>query len=487
MTLGELREGMPCYDSQAGPFLAATEEDRAEARRRLPRFSLGDAAALAEALLAVLGEPSPPQPAAFPTGRPGAQQPPELSLLPAPDAPVQCAHGAPSQGSAVAPSTHQLPVQWPPPPSGTVMPSAATALPRNSLAQQPAQPLPDLTLSSPPNAALLPPPGAPSSILRPSALVPPQQLPGLALPSALMATSLPAAYGGYAHSLPLQPFSQPPGASLGATTGSAAPLSVDSVVGLQTPEAGLMPAGTPSHAAADAAITAAASTAAAPLAESQRAAPEQQASDASAPVKPDVAVKSAAPATAQAPVLQQQSEDAAVPAGDGTAERSSGVPEPLARPAAVSEDRAAALSALDRALGIIPPAGALGSAAPGGFFPATVTVPTAAWLPAPPSPAAFPAVTGFGALGGLHTPGMVAPSQTPPAGPLITASAPVGVPGKSGHDGSAALDAEVRRLRADMAERARLHEERERRMAEVKPCSPHSLIHHPVPHIKHHE
>ena len=44
---------------QAGPFLAPTEEDRAEARRRRPRFTLTDAASLAESVLAALGDPLP--------------------------------------------------------------------------------------------------------------------------------------------------------------------------------------------------------------------------------------------------------------------------------------------------------------------------------------------------------------------------------------------------------------------------------------------
>ena len=101
---------------QAAPFLAPTEEDHAEARRRRPRFTLTDAANLAESLLAVLGDPSPSAPAlaAVPmvlAAPPVAQQTlgqvalppigePVQLLLPAPQLQAHAAVAAPADAAA---------------------------------------------------------------------------------------------------------------------------------------------------------------------------------------------------------------------------------------------------------------------------------------------------------------------------------------------------------------------------------------------------
>ena len=465
--------------AQAGPFLSPTEEDRAEARRRLPRFTLGDAASLAEALLAVLGEEAPqqrladvstgppavrqrlsappplpapnvvaqPVQAATPGGfvsLPGAQGmlPPRL-LLPAPDAVVQSTPPAslPSVGQQHLPGQNLLP-----PPPVTLQPGSA-AMPPPYAGMPAMQPVPGQPLPWSLGPASMPPPSTRPAVAGPlppaPPVLPPPELSSLPLPAPLPGT--------YAGSLPLQQHFARPAALAGSVTPAA-----DSNASLQ-PHA----ATSPGQAAA------AADTVGDALAVPEAdASDQQQLPEVPAPMDIDAAHAPPAPMGLEAPTLQQQVTAVSGEAAGGTVSAAS---EPPPAPATVlSEGRAAALSALDRALGILPPSAALDGSAVGAQS-AVLPFGTPAWLPSPHPLAAFSMMRGLGPpLSIARPPGQAPPFQLPAVGgtPGGAQAAVTGVRGLI-RDRGAVMAEEVRRLRADMAARARAQEERERRLAEV--------------------
>jgi len=471
--------------AQAGPFLAPTEEDRAESRRRRPRFTLGDAAVLAEALLVALGQETPQrQPAGFPCAPPAMQQPPPGPPLLAPPnpaaQPVQAAAlGDPvaSQGAQPVPTprlllpapdaaVHSLPAGLPPAwqqhlpgqgplplPSMNGQPGLA-AMPRPSARPPAVQPLPGQPLPWPPGAAFLPSHTASPAVPQPGPVPPPPRgTPPAALGSLPVPVSMPGAYAGSV------PWQQPPQEHL------ARPAPLAGAV-VPAADAGARPHG---HGAGLSDPTSAAATATGdPLAAPPTGSYEQQ-QDAAVPVPMDTDAATdapPAPVVSEATAPQQQVTGASGEQAGSTVIAPS---EPPAAPAIVlSEGRAAVLDALDRALGIMPPSAA-GDGSLSGTQSATPQFATPAWLPSP-LPSAVPVM---GALGPpfsvMHPSGRALPFQMP-AGAGPPGSVPAAVGGVRGPtlDRGAAMDEEVRRLRSDMAARARVQEERERRLVEVQ-------------------
>jgi len=459
--------------AQAGPFLAPTEEDRAEARRRRPRFTLGDAAALAEALLGALGEEAPRrQPAGIPDVVTAAQQLPGLPLLSTPAAavvqPAQAnlpAGIVASQGAQQVPAprlllpapdaaVHSLPAarqqQLPeqgllPSPPMIVQPGLA-AIPQLSARRPPAvQPL-----LWPPGAAFLPRPSTAPAVSQPG-----PSPPGMP-PPALGSPPLPASMAGaYPGSLPLQ---QPPQQQLARPAlpaGSAAPAADSGALPQTHGAASLIP--TPAALIWD------------PPAAPQLGAPPEQQQDAERPAPMELDAAGAPPAPVVSEPLASR-EQVTAASSEAAAVTVTAASEPPPAPATVlSEGRAAVLDALDRALGIMPPS----AAGDGPAFGAQSAVPsfaTPAWLPSPLPTSAFPVMGGLGPpfSSVMHPPGRAPPSQMPAGvGPPGSVPAAVGGVRRLTLDRGAVMDEEIRRLRADMAERARAQEERERRLAEV--------------------
>ena len=400
--------------AQAGPFLAPTEEDRAEARRRVPRFTLNDAAALAEALLSVLGEPSQPKLAVPPIAPASAQHMPGPLLMPPPGAAPQPAQPAPADMSTATQTTQHMPVHR------LVLPAPDAKVQLEPAVQQ----LGPATLSPMPSAAMRLGPTAPPldsaalPVAQPLPSQPPPSLPGVALgPAAAHPPAVNAPLP--VPLLPMQPGQILPPAFGGASLATPA----DSYAGSQAVVQQL------------------------PLVD---------------PVAHTGCAANGPAALLGAPALPAQQQVAAATLSEGVT-CNAAVQQPVSP---LSAGRAAALEALDRALGILPASAAVDCAALGAQ-PSTAFPADAAWLPAPHPAAPFPPLGGFVVYGNLPTPGTAAPSQTPDPRLLKSGSAPMGMRGGPGYDRAAAMDAEIRRLHADMAERTRVHEERERRLAEV--------------------
>ena len=371
-------------------------------------------------------------------------------LLPAPDAAVR------SSPAVLPPAVQRFPAQASLPlPSGTVQPGLAAA-PQLHAGNPAMQPLPGQPLPWPLGQAHLPPPSARLTLARPQPR-PPATLGSLPLPAYMPGTN---AGPVPQQQPPHQPPQQHPAGSE-ALAGSMAP-AADRDVSLQTHAAA-----SPNHAAAAAAPIG--DPLAVPAQGSQ--APQQQRQDAAAPapMETDAATTAPAPVVSGGPTPQHPQQQIADANSGGPGGIVSAPSEPPPAPATVlSEGRAAALSALDRALGILPPSAAADQTAftGGAVAPSTGA---AAWLPAPLPSAVLPVMSGVAPpFGFVPSPGQACRVQVP-----AVAAAPRGVqaamagPGGPGKDRGAIMDEEVRRLRADMAERARLQEERERRLAEV--------------------